>query len=108
VAKGFIDSQGKLNVNEFDEETMFIEPGQILNPAGEFRILLFQVERVLVRLSLMELLAKTYFTEEDFTVSSVIIMGDHIGNDFQPDWSHSFSPVLHERHNKRMIGIQGL
>ena len=93
MTKGFIDSQGRLNVNEFDEETMFIEPGQILDPLGELRILLLQIGRVLVRLSLMELLVKTYFTEEDFTVSSVIIMGDHIGNDFQPDWSHSFSPV---------------
>ncbi|MGZ3591117.1 MAG: hypothetical protein ACXU99_10730 [Thermodesulfobacteriota bacterium] len=93
MTKGFIDSQGRLNVNEFDEETMFIEPGQILDPAGELRILLLQIRRVLVCLSLMELLVKTYFTEEDLTVSSVIIMGDHIGNDFQPDWSHSFSPV---------------
>jgi hypothetical protein len=43
MTKGFIDSQGRLDVNEFDEETMFIEPGQILDPVREFRILLFQV-----------------------------------------------------------------
>jgi hypothetical protein len=43
MAKGFIDPQGRLDVNEFDEETMFIQPGQILDPVKEFRILLFQV-----------------------------------------------------------------
>jgi len=43
MTKGFIDSQGRLDVNEFDEETMFIEPGQILDPVRELRILLFQV-----------------------------------------------------------------
>jgi hypothetical protein len=42
MTKGFIDSQGRLDVNEFDEETMFIEPGQILDPVREFRIFLFQ------------------------------------------------------------------
>ena len=83
-----------MNVNEFDEETMFMELDQFLDPIGEFRNLLFQVQWVLVRLSLMELLVKTYFTEEDFTVSSVIIMGNHIGNDFQPYWSHSFPLFL--------------
>ena len=93
MTKGFIDSQGRLDVNEFDEETMFIEPGQILDPVREFRIFLFQVLRVLVRLSLMDLLVKARFNEEGFTVRSEIIMGNHVGNDFQPYWSHSFSPV---------------
>jgi hypothetical protein len=77
-----------LDVNEFDEETMFIELGQFPDPVGQFHILLFQVQRVLIRLSLMELLVKTRFNEEGFTVSSVIIMGNHIGNDFQPYGSH--------------------
>ena len=108
VTKRFIDSQGGLNINEFDEETMFIEPGQILDPVRKFRILLFQFYRVLVRFSLMKLLVKARFNEEGLTVSSVIIMGDHIGNDFQPYWSHSFPPFLHQKHNKRMIGIQWL
>jgi hypothetical protein len=95
-----------LDVNEFDEETMFIELGQFPDPVGEFRVLLFQVQRVLVRLSLMELLVKTRFTEEDFTMSSVIIMGNDIGNNFQPYWPHSFPLFLYKKHNKGMIGIQ--
>jgi len=82
MTKGFIDSQRGLDVNEFDEETMFIEPDQFQDPVAEFHILLFQVWRVLVRLSLMELLVKAHFTEEDFTVSSVIVMGNYIGNNF--------------------------
>ena len=82
-------------MNEFDEETMFMELDQFLDPIGEFRNLLFQVQWVLVRLSLMELLVKTHFTEEDFTVSSVIIMGNHIGNDFQPYRSHSLPLFIH-------------
>jgi hypothetical protein len=82
MTQGFIDSQRGLDVNEFDEQTMFIELGQFPDPVGEFRILLFQVQRVLIRLSLMELLVKTRFNEEGFTVSSVIIMRNHIGDDF--------------------------
>jgi len=34
MTKGFIDSQRGLDVNEFDEETMFIEPGQLQDPLG--------------------------------------------------------------------------
>jgi hypothetical protein len=71
-----------LDINEFDEETMFIELGQFPDPVGEFHILLFQAQRVLIHLSLMELLVKTRFTEEDFTAASVIIMDNHIGNNF--------------------------
>ena len=56
----------------------------------------------------MELLVKAHFTEEDFTVSSVIIMDDHVGNNFQPYRSHFFLLFLHKKRNKRMIGIQGL
>jgi hypothetical protein len=41
----------------------------------------------------MELLVKPRFTEEDFTVASVIKMGDHIRDNFQLYWSHPFSPV---------------
>jgi hypothetical protein len=82
MTKGFIDSQRGLDVNEFDEETMFIEPDQFQDSVAEFHMLLFQVWRVLVRLSLMELLVKAHFTEEDFTVSSVIVMGNYIGNNF--------------------------
>lgn len=82
MTKGFIDSQRGLDVNEFDEETMFIEPDQFQDPVAEFHMLLFQVWRVLVRLSLMELLVKAHFTKEDFTVSSVIVMGNYIGNNF--------------------------
>ena len=84
-----------------------MELDQFANPVGEFRIILFQVQWVLIRLSLMELLVKTHFTEEDFTVWSLIVMSNHIGNDFQPYWFHSFPLFLHEKHSKGMIGIQG-
>ena len=107
VMYGFIDSQRGLNINEFDEETMFMDLDQFPDPVGEFHNLLFQVQRVLIRLSLMELLVKTRFTEEDFTVSSVIIMSNHIGNDFQPYRSHSFPLLIHQKHSKGIIGIQG-
>jgi hypothetical protein len=43
MTKGFINSQRGLDVNEFYEETMFVEPGQFQDPLGEFHILLFQV-----------------------------------------------------------------
>jgi len=43
MTKGFIDSQRGLDVNESDEEMMFIEPGQFQDPVGEFHILLSQV-----------------------------------------------------------------
>jgi len=69
---------------------------QFPDPVREFRILLFQIQWVLIRLSLMELLVKTHFTEEDFTVWSLIVMSNHIGNDFQPYWSHSFPLFLYE------------
>jgi hypothetical protein len=95
-----------LDVNEFDEETMFIELGQFPDPVGQFHILFFKVQRILIRLPLMELLIKTRFNEEGFTVPSVIIMGNHIGNDFQPYRSHPFLLFLHGKHNKGMIGIQ--
>jgi hypothetical protein len=42
----------------------------------------------------MKLLVKSRLTEEDFTVGSVIKMGDHIGNNFQMYGSHSFPPVV--------------
>ncbi len=93
MAKGFIDSQRRLDVNEFDEETMFMEPVQFPDPVGEFHIFLLQAERILVRLSLMDLLVKARFAEEDFTVGSVIKMGNHIGNNFQLYWLHSLFPV---------------
>jgi hypothetical protein len=95
-----------LDINEFDEETMFVELGQFPDPIGEFHILLFQVQGVLVRLSLMELLVKARFNEEGFTVSSVIIMSNHSGNDFQPYGSHPFRLFLLKKHNKGIIGIQ--
>jgi hypothetical protein len=41
----------------------------------------------------MELLVKARLTEEDFTVGSVIKMGDHMGDNFQLYWFHPFSPV---------------
>ncbi len=41
----------------------------------------------------VELLVKPRFAEEDFTVGSVIQMGDHIRNNFQFYWSHLFSPL---------------
>jgi hypothetical protein len=41
----------------------------------------------------MELLVKARFAEEDFTVGSVIKMGNYIGNNFQLYWPHSFFPV---------------
>jgi len=106
MAQGFVDSQGGLDINQFDEETMFIELGQFPDPVGEFCILLFEVQRVLVRLSLMEFFVKTRFAEEGFAVSSVIIMGNHIGDDFQPYGSHTFPPLLQRKHNKGVIGIQ--
>jgi len=90
MSQGFIDSQRGLDVNQLDEETMFIELGQFPNPVGEFHILLFQIQRILVRLSLMELLIKARFNEEGFTVWSLIIMRNHSGNDLQTDGSHSF------------------
>ena len=80
-----------MNVNEFDEETMSIKLDQLPDPVGEFHTLLFQVEGVLVQFSLMELLVKTRFDEEGFAVSSVIIMSNDIGNDFQTYGSHFFS-----------------
>jgi len=103
---GLIDSQRGLNINEFNEETMFIELGQFPDPVRKFRMLLFQVQGILVRLALMEFLVKTRFTEEDFTVLSLIIMGNHIGDDFQPYRSHSFLLFPHEKHNKVMTEIQ--
>ena len=93
MTKGFIDSQRRLDINEFDEKTMFMEPVQFPDPVGEFHILLLQVQGILVRLSLVELLVKARFNEEGFTVSSVIIMGYHLSNNFQPYWSHSLCPV---------------
>jgi hypothetical protein len=95
-----------LDINEFDEETMFIELGQFPDPVGEFHILLFQVQGVLVRLALMELFVKARFNEEGFTVSSVIIMSNHFGNDFQPYGSHPFPLFLLKKHNKGIIGFQ--
>lgn len=106
MTQGFIESQGGLDINEFDEETMFIALGQFPDPVGEFRILLLEVQRVLVRLSLMELFVKARLTEEGFTVSSLIIMGNHIGHDFQSYGFHAFLLVLLRKHNKGMIGIQ--
>jgi hypothetical protein len=93
MTQGFIDSQRGLDVNEFDEETMFIELGQFLDPVGESHILLFQIQRVFIRLSLMEFLVKTRFNEEGFTVSSVIKMSKHICDNFQFNRSHPLSPV---------------
>ena len=43
MRKEFTDPQRRLKVNEFDEEAMFIEPGQFPDPGGEFHILLLQV-----------------------------------------------------------------
>ena len=106
MTQGFIESQGGLDINEFDEETMFIALGQFPDPVGEFRILLLEVQRVLVRLSLMELFVKARLTEEGFTVLSVIIMGNHIGHDFQSYGFHAFLLVPLRKHNKGMIGIQ--
>lgn len=97
MTKGLIDPQRGLNVNEFDEEAMSIEPGQFPDPFREFRILLFQVRRVLVRLSLVELLVKAHFTEEDLTMSSVIIMGNDISNNFQTYGSHRFPLFLYKK-----------
>jgi hypothetical protein len=96
-----------LDINEFDEETVFIKLGQFPYPVGEFCILLLEVQRIFVGLSLMELLVKTRFAEEGFTVLSVIIMGNHIGNDFQPYGSHTFPLVLYGKHNKGVVRIQG-
>ena len=87
-----------MDINELDEEAMFIELSQLPDPVGEFHILLFQVQGVLVRLFLMNLLVKTRFNEEGFTVSSEIIMGNHIGNDFQPDRSHPSPLFFHRKH----------
>jgi hypothetical protein len=42
MANGFIDSQRRLDINEFDEETMFMEPVQFPDPVGEFHIFLLQ------------------------------------------------------------------
>ena len=106
MTKGFIDSQRGLDVDKFDEETMFIKLGQFPDPVGQLRTILFQVRRVLIRLPLMELLVKAHFTEEDFAVPSLIIMDNHIGNDFQPCWSHTFPMFIHKKHSKGMIGIQ--
>ena len=83
-----------------------MELDQFPDPVGEFRILLFQVQWVLIRLSLMELLVETHFTEEDFTVWSVIIMSNHIGNDFQPYRLHLFPLFLRKKNNKAVIEIQ--
>ena len=82
MSEGFVDSKRGLDVNEFDEETMFIKLGQFPDPVGELRNIRFQVKRVLIRLPLIELLVKARFNEEGFTVSSVIIMCNHIGDDF--------------------------
>ena len=106
VTYGFIDFQRGLNINEFDEKTMFMELDQFPDPVGEFHNVLFQVRRVLIRLSLVELLIKTRFAEEDFTVSSVIVMSNHIGDDFQPYRAHSFPLFIHKKHSKGVIGLQ--
>jgi len=42
MTKGFIDSQRRLDINKFDEETMFMEPVQFPDPVGGFHILLLQ------------------------------------------------------------------
>ena len=106
MTQGLIHSQRGLDINEFDEKTMLIELGQFPDPVGEFHILLFQVQRILVRLSLVELLVKARFNEEGFTVLSVIKMSNHVGNNFQPYGSHPFRLCLPRKHNKGIIGIQ--
>jgi hypothetical protein len=54
----------------------------------------------------MELLVKPRLTEEDFTVGSVIKMGDHMGHNFQLYWPHLFSPVSVKNYNKGRIRLQ--
>ena len=97
MSEGFVDSKRGLDVNEFDEETMFIELGQFPYPVRKLHILLFQIQRILVRLFLMELLVEARFTEEGFTLWSEIIMSNHFGNDFQTYRSHSFPLFLQNR-----------
>jgi hypothetical protein len=41
----------------------------------------------------MKLLVKSRLTEEDFTVGSVIKMGDHIRENLQLYGFHPFSPI---------------
>ena len=82
---------------------MFIEFGQFPYPVGESCILLFEVQRVLVRLSLMELFVKTRFAEEGFTVSSLVIMGNDIGHNFQSYGSHASLLFRHESITKEWL-----
>ena len=56
----------------------------------------------------MKLLVKSRLPEEDFTVGSVIKMGNHMGNNFQLYGIHPFSPVCLKKYNKGVTGIQWL
>jgi hypothetical protein len=71
-----------LNINELDEEAMFIESVQFPNPVGESDMLFFQIWWILVHLFLMKLPVKTRLIEDDLTVTAVIIGSHDLGDYF--------------------------
>jgi len=55
----------------------------------------------------MELFVKTRFAEEGFAMSSLIVMGNHIGNNFQAYGSHAFPCFFKESITKERSKFNG-
>lgn len=54
MAKGFINPNGGLNIDQFNEKTVFVEPGQFPNPVERPCILLFQIQGKFLSLFVMK------------------------------------------------------
>ena len=70
VPQRFVNALERLNVDDPNQDLLTISVGQLLDPVGEKKVLLFQIFGIFIQIPFVFLFLQTYLVSDIFTVRS--------------------------------------